>query len=213
MPGRKKKCPECGKYMLSRTRPSDRKKVLIREDQAFQIEEQWAIANGTHDQFIAARKEFEAERERLRKQFGREPSENDIKWAQLNNRLLEHMNAFQWGLYRNDRLAMGDILNKESRYLNALDVYLEVCYLDLNGPNNCGTRDPYILKQFPPFNPKDAMLAPGVVGYVYDMLERQRLPMSDLRVRFLEVAAKTQRSLALPVAPDEAWRKLSKEIK
>src|SRR5438105_1014407 len=57
MPGRKKKCPACAQYILVRTRPSDRRKILIREDQALQIEEQWAISNGTHAQFIAARKE------------------------------------------------------------------------------------------------------------------------------------------------------------
>lgn len=53
MPGRKKKCPACGQYMLVRTLPKSRKKVVIREEQAVLIEEQWAIANGTHDEFLA----------------------------------------------------------------------------------------------------------------------------------------------------------------
>lgn len=212
MPGRKKKCPACAQHILVRTRPSDRKKILIREDQALHIEEQWAIANGTHDQFLAARKAYQTERNRLRAKFGREPSENDIKWAQLNNELLEHAKGFQWGLYRNARLSMGDILKNEERYLNAIDTYLEVCYLDVNGPNNCGTRDPQILRVFPPFNPKDGMLAPGVVGYIEDILERQELSKNDARARFLEIATKTQHSLNLPVAPDKAWIKLAREL-
>lgn len=212
MPGRKKKCPECAQHMLVRTRPSDRKKILIREDQALHIEEQWAIANGTHDQFLAERKTYETERNRLREKFGREPSENDIKWAQLNNELLEHANQFQWGLYRNARLSMGDVLKKEGRYLNALDTYLEVCYLDVNGPNNCGTRDPQILREFPPFNPKDGMLAPGVLGYVEDMLECQELSKNDAHARFLDIATKVQRSLNLPLLPNKAWKKLAREL-
>jgi len=212
MPGRKKQCPECGQHMLVRTRPSDRKKILIREDQSLQIEEQWAIAKGIHDPSIAPSKESEIERDRLREQFGREPSENEIKWYRLNNRLLEHMNAFQWGLYRNDRLSMGNILAREGRYLDALDVYLEVCYLDLNGPTNCGTLDPQILEQFPPFNPKEATLAPGVIVDINDLLKQQELSKRDASARFLEVASKVHRLLNLPLAPDKAWRQLSKDL-
>jgi DNA-directed RNA polymerase subunit RPC12/RpoP len=212
MPGRKKKCPACSRHMLVRTRPSDRRRILIREDQALQIEEQWAIANGTHAQFLAARREHEAERNRLRARFGCEPSENDIKWAQVNDGLLRHATEFQWGFYRNDRLGMGDILKKDRRYLSALDTYLEVCYLDLNGPNNCSTRDPAILREFPPFNPNDGMLAPGVLRYVQDMLKREGLSKNDAGARFLRIAAKVQRSLSLPVAPERAWERLSKEL-
>ena len=42
IPTRKSKCPHCGEYMYSRTRPSDRKKVLVTEKQKEEIEEQWA---------------------------------------------------------------------------------------------------------------------------------------------------------------------------
>src|SRR5271165_6105971 len=99
---------------------------------------------------------------------------------------------------------MGDILKKEARYREALDTYLEVCYLDLNGPNNCGTLDPSILKEFPPFDPKDESVAPVVVCYVVDILERQNMSKNDARTRFCEIAAKVQHTLNLPVAPDQA---------
>jgi hypothetical protein len=144
--------------------------------------------------------------------FGREPSENDIQWAQLNRALPEYANQNQWGLYRNARLSMGDILKRQGRYLEALDTYLEVCYLDLNGPNNCGTRDASILKEYPSFDPKDESLAPGVVRYVIEMMERQNLSKDDARTRFCEIAAKAQRSLNLPVPPDKVWRILAEEI-
>ena len=212
MPGRNKKCPVCGRQMLVRTRPSDRKQILIREDQSMQIEEQWAIVNGTHDQFLAVRKAYEAERNRLRDRCGREPLETEIQWAQLSNDLLQHANQFQWRLYRNARLLMGDILRKDGRYSDALDTYLEVCYIDLNGPNNCGTRDPLLLHEFPPFTPKNAILAPGVLVHIENILESEGFTKDNTRARFLEIAARVQRSLNLPVAPDMAWSKLSKEF-
>ena len=43
-----------------------------------------------------------------------------------------------WGLYRNTRLNMGDILRKGANWQAALVTYLEVAYLDLNEPNNIG---------------------------------------------------------------------------
>jgi DNA-directed RNA polymerase subunit RPC12/RpoP len=39
-PVRKKKCPSCGNFIFVRTRPSDRQKVLVTEQQAAQIERQ-----------------------------------------------------------------------------------------------------------------------------------------------------------------------------
>lgn len=211
MPGRKKHCPACGRYMLVRTRPSDHRKILIREDQALQVEELWSIANGTHDQFLATRARYQADRDQLRMQLRREPTENEIRWKQLNDDLPQFAKHFQWGLYRNARLAMGDTLKKEGRYQDALDTYLEVCYIDLNGPNNTGA-DPAIIRFFPPFQPKSGSLAPGVVGYVEDMLGHQQLSKRDAEGKFLAVAAMVQQSLKLPVAPATAWRKLAKEI-
>ena len=45
MPLKKKKCPQCGNFIRSRTRPFDNKKVLIKEDQIEELERQWAFKN------------------------------------------------------------------------------------------------------------------------------------------------------------------------
>ncbi|SEG23881.1 hypothetical protein [Billgrantia desiderata] len=212
MPGRKKKCTSCGGFIYVRTRPSDKKKILIREDQISVIEEQWAIANGTHEQFLAEQEAYEKERDALRNKFGREPSENDIRWSMLNKSLLKYAQDFQWGFYRNARLSMGDILKKESKELEALDTYLEVCYLDVNGPSNCGTRDPEILREYPPFDPKRAMVAPGVIGYIDKIIANHRLTQEQVGKRFIKLAERTGESLKLPVDSESAWKTLKKEI-
>ncbi|MDP3478202.1 MAG: hypothetical protein Q8R88_00420 [Desulfoprunum sp.] len=212
MPGRKKKCPSCGEFIYVRTRPSDKKKILIREDQISAVEEQWAIANGTHEQFLAIREAYEKEKDVLRNKFGSDPSENDIRWSILNKELLKHAQKFQWGFYRNARLAMGDILKKESKDLEALDTYMEVCYLDVNGPNNCCTRDPEILRDYPPFDPKMAFVAPGVIGYIDNIIGNYRLTQEQVEQRFIKVAERIHKSLKLPVVPERAWKILKKEI-
>lgn len=212
MPGRKKKCPSCGEFIYVRTRPSDNKKILIKEDQILVIEEQWAIANGVHEQFLAERKAYNEEREALASKLGKEPSEHDIRWSLLNKELLKHAQNYQWGLYRNARLSMGDILKAEAKDLEALDAYFEVCYLDMNGPNNCGTLDPEILKKYPPFNPKEAFLAPGVIGYIDKIIGNHSIAQVQAEEKFIKVAERTQKSLKLPVTPERAWKTLKSEI-
>lgn len=140
-------------------------------------------------------------------------SDNSIKWAQLEQNLLKHKKSLQFGLYRNDRLFMGDILKRESQFLNALDTYLEVCYLDLNGPRNCASRNPQLLKEYPPFDPtKHIRLAPGVIRYVDGLLDRLHLSHDDAHGRFVRIAVKIQRSLKLSVDPDDAWHKIATKL-
>jgi len=46
MPGRKTKCPFCANFIYARTRPADKKRVIVTEQDAAKIDEQWKIENG-----------------------------------------------------------------------------------------------------------------------------------------------------------------------
>lgn len=52
MPQRKKKCPNCNNFVRSRTRPFDNKKVLVKEEQVDELEQQWNINNVRSDGII-----------------------------------------------------------------------------------------------------------------------------------------------------------------
>ncbi|RPA35540.1 hypothetical protein [Shewanella frigidimarina] len=211
MPGRKKKCPECSQFICVRTCPHELVKILIREDQIETIEENWAIVNGTHEQFLAEKQNKESIRSKLISQGNASPTELDVQWIQLESSLPVLASDFKWGVYRNARLGMGDILKKRGYISEALNTYLEVCFIDLNGPNNCGTKDPELLKMCPPFDPKSAFLAPGVLGYVYKLANKLELQSNDIESRFIERANNVGRDLGLPISPSEAWQKLSSE--
>lgn len=213
MPGSKKKCPSCNNFIFVRTRPKDNKKILIREDQILKVEELWAIKNGTHEEFLAEIRKNQNIKLILHAELGRDPNENEIKWRRLKDDLVTHAENYEWGLYRNARLNMGDILKKEAKYLEALDTYFEVCYIDLNGPNNCGTKDPEILKQYPPFDPSSSFLAPGVIAYIDKMLEQTGFGIDKAKERFLEVSQRVRSNLNLPLNEKSAWKKLEKEFK
>jgi hypothetical protein len=213
-PGRKKKCPHCSNFIYVRTRPQDKAKVLLREDQLLAMEEQWSIANGTHEHFVAQQSRLKSVTDQLRTRFGREPSANDVQWSMLNDDVLTHMQNKDWGLYRNSRFAMAEILTKEKKHLDCLNFLLEVCFLDLNGPNNCGgITDPFILREYPPFDPKIGSLAPGVISRVLDAMDSSGISLQQAESRFNDVAHRLSEVLRLPLSADKAWRKLKRELK
>jgi len=49
MPGRKTKCPFCSNYMYVRTRPVDKKRVVVTEQDAAKIDEQWMVEKGIYE--------------------------------------------------------------------------------------------------------------------------------------------------------------------
>jgi hypothetical protein len=213
MPGRKKKCPACGNDIYVRTRPCDRSRILVRADQLSIVEEQWAIANGTHQQFLAARQRRVDTIATLRERFGHEPSNQDVEWALLTDQSLDHARNQNWGLYRNSRFAMAEILTAEDKLAPALDLLLDVCFLDLNGPSNHGgMTDPELLTLFPRFDPTSGDLAPGILSRVERAVQRLGFSNDTLKKRFMAIAEKLKTSLRLPLHPEKAWRLVAKEI-
>lgn len=210
MPSRKKSCPHCGKFMYVRTRPVDKQRVLVTEDGVKDIEKQWAAIHARQRamQFVE-QEEFEKEKEILASRFGREPPDNDVLWALHNKHLLEHTRMNNWGLYRNTRLGMAELLMSEGKRRQALDTYLEVAYLDANEPNNRGgMSSPDLLREFPPFTPESAVMAPGIVSEIETLGQELGLSEVDLRDAFLAVAERVHRNLNLPLKPDAGWHRL-----
>lgn len=217
MPGRKKKCPSCSNFIFVRTRPLDGKRVLIREDQKEEMEEQWAIKHDVYEEFSTGRwgtkEELESMRDELRKRTGREPLERDVQWQLFHKKTLEHASNYDMGLYTNVILYRAEFLQYEGRSKQALVTYLEVCYLDLNGPFNCGgVKSPSLLKEYPPFNPKYGTLAPGVLVRINNLSKHLKLPTNEVKALFLERNGIAASAMKLPISPSEAWAKIEKEL-
>lgn len=214
MPSRKKDCPHCRQPMFVRTRPGDGQRVIVTVGQADQIEEQWSIVNGMHASYLAKKKRFLETKACLAKRFGREPSDNDIAWSLFNDDMLTYASKRQWGFFRNAKLGMAEILRKESQFKQALVAYLEICYIDLNGPSNIGNvPDPEILKEYPPWDYKNlGMLAPGIIERIAKIIKKICIPQDDVKVMFFKQATEIKERLCLPVPVTKAWENLSKEL-
>jgi len=215
IPGAKTKCPHCGEFIFVRTRPKDNVRVVVTKAEADKIDEEWTIVAGTHDIFVAEKEEFAKEKEILRKRFGgKEPSDNDVRWGLLNKQIIENAKNGDWGLYRNTRFQMAEILRGEMKLKDALRTYLEVCYLDLNGVRNVGgMNDPELLKEFPPFDPKEsAFLAPGVIDLIKRIVLKLKLTKDEIKQIFVEHNSRSEKSLRLPVSAEQAWLSVDKEL-
>lgn len=214
MPQRKTACPSCKNPVFSRTRPFDNSKVLLRDTELEAIGEQWAIVNGTHQAYLHQRERRCSTENALEKQFGRTPVEFEVQWQLLNDDAAVFARERQWGLYRNARFGLGELLRRQGQDMDALRFFLEVCYLDLNGPENRGGLDqfPELAAKYPGFDPALSMLAPGVVGRCQNLLTKLNLDRDALVRAFLDVAGKASDDLALPIGPESAWERLATDL-
>ena len=146
-------------------------------------------------------------------EHGRQPSDDDVKWSRLNKELMLHAGKGDWGLYRNARFSMAEILRRDNRPEAALYTYLEVCYLDLNGPRNMGgVTDRSIIKEFPPFDQSMAFLAGGVTGRISSIMKQLGITLPDVKPKFLEQNTQLRKALKLPLDVEKAWQSIEKDF-
>ena len=118
----------------------------------------------------------------------REPSINNVKWRVFNQKIIEYASKKQWGLYRNNKLDMAFLLQKENKLKESLSTFFEVVFLDINGCNNVGIMggSAFSKKEMEEygileFDPKMAFMAPGVIGPIRDLISERPF----LGIRFL----------------------------
>jgi len=202
IPKAKKKCPYCGKYIFSRTRPSDRKKILIREDQKEDLEKEWENYHAQkEEESLAEDPKYVEAKKVLKKQFGKEPSVNDVKWKKIAKEEVENIKNKNFGLYRNNQFEKASILSQEGKHKQALELYLFVSYLDLNGVSN----------GHEPFNKRLSFLAPACIFEISELSKDEKMSMQDLKKMFIQVS-KRYTAIQAPFTPEKVWDKLETKI-
>jgi hypothetical protein len=223
MPSEKRKCPNCKKSIIVRTDPVDKKKILLREDQVEGFEEKLqhirchnAIQRILHNSNIDAT-QFDQTQENLKMKLGRDPTEKEVALEIVDNLGYYHFKNLDMGLFRNSILNKGDIFKAAGDLSNALAIYLELCYIDLNGPKNCGgsKNQPELLKEYPPFNIKDSsstFIAPGIINYIRIINNDLNLSKEEIKQIFFEHNLKVQKFRKLTLSVEDAWIKLEPEF-
>jgi hypothetical protein len=148
---------------------------------------------------------------------GKEPAEKDVVLEIIDNVGYHHFKNLDMGLFRNTILCKGDIFKSSGDLRNALISYLELCYIDLNGPNNCGgSKDhPELLKKYPPFNPQnpvDTFLAPGILDYINQINKELNLTKEQIKEIFFDHNLIIEKSRKLPLPVQDAWERLEPRL-
>ena len=158
--------------------------------------------------------EFRVTKEELSEKFNQEASDRDIKWAIYNKHAIKHISEKNWGLYRNDKLDMAELLIQENKHEKALKLLFEIVLLDLNGVNNAGGFDHIARERLNilEFDPQHSFLAKGIIRYIETQASKLKLDKNALKKLFLETITKKHMFSGMTVNPSEAWSNLEKNI-
>ncbi|MBI3193840.1 MAG: hypothetical protein HYZ34_05130 [Ignavibacteriae bacterium] len=190
--------------------------MVLTEKDAIEIDRQWDVEskyNQIEREYFEVKEYYDSLQAAYVHNWGREPSHHDILWGVYNKQLMEHAQKLNWGLYRNTRFRMAQLLLQEGKHQAALETLIEVCYIDANGPRNLGViTDSALLIQFPPFDPKNTSQAPAVLSHIADLFDRLRLDEHRLRREFFSISSEVQKNLELPRSPEEAWQEVIHQL-
>lgn len=202
-PLRKKKCPACGNYIYVRSTPAGDRKILVTEDEAARIDDKWQHHH--HSKLLSSDPDYKREYEQIKAQLtverGREPSPGEVRWALAGRNLVQCVRDGDWGIYRDTKVEMARQLEEEQKLRQALGTYLEVCYLDANGPCNRGPK---------PFDPSQAVTAPGITRKARELSRMLGLQPDEVSRLFTEAAGIYRNDL--PVDSAEAWGRLHPDL-
>jgi hypothetical protein len=214
-PTKRTLCLNCQNFIYVKIRPIDHQEVLVTKEQEELLKKEWHSFPRARISPSLNRQEMEKCREQLAKKFRKSPSEQDVAWACLNNEAMNHARERNWGLFRNTRLSMAALLEKYQQPAEALKYYIEICYLDLNGPQNTGGLKDHNLRaslDIRDFNTEGGLLASAVVGKVLEIILTLKLNEGQVLQQFMQVANRNHTNLKLPVSPEKAWKIFSDEL-
>jgi tetratricopeptide (TPR) repeat protein len=100
-PKRKSKCPNCGKSIFVKNRPGSSEVVLVTEDDAKKIDEEWEWSRKTStwlrilERYGLSDEEFQLRRKRNQQAYGSKASDRDIFWGFLNELVPKTVNEWE----------------------------------------------------------------------------------------------------------------------
>ncbi|MGZ4904687.1 MAG: hypothetical protein ACXV6K_08345 [Halobacteriota archaeon] len=118
--------------------------------------------------------------------------------------------------FRDARLSMAVLLEEEVEQdeellRKTLATHLEVCYIDLNGPQNSTTRDRE-RSNAPPFDPSQGALAPSIVRITNVYIKRLGLTRAETKALFYKHNSKHLSRLNLPQSLEAGWNTLESDL-
>ena len=222
-PKRKTVCGNCKKPIYVKSRPTDRKKVIVTQEQAEDIEHEWAVTRELGTLPDVDRKRFEKIRTAQKEKYGKEiPQQlhgalHNIRYQSYQRQGVEYIKEGHFGLFRNTRHELALLLDEEGKtdeqkLKEALAIYLELCYIDLNGPRNSTKLGRELDKNYQNFEPQEGDLAIGIVAPANHIIARLAVTKNEVKTLFQEHNSRHLSGLNLPLSIDDAWKELEPDL-
>lgn len=209
VPGSKTKCPLCGKFMFIRTDPHTRTRVVVTEDGAEHIDDETAKMNGTWEDRLKEKQKIAKAKAELTERFGGvEPSKEDLEWNLAIKDSMEYAKKHWWSSYALNQNKKAGMLHKRGKPKLALNLYLQVAYLEHNGVQeseaDAASRKMMAEIGFKEFDPDKANLPPYSINDVKALIKELDLNVDTIESLFLTEMGKVKIG-KLPISPNKSW--------
>ena len=190
--------------------------------QAEDIEHERAIKRELEELPEAERERFERIRTAQREKHGKETPEqlhsvlHTIRRNLYERQGLEGIKEGNFARFRDARLGIALLLEEEAetdeeKLRKTLATHLEVCYIDLNGPQYSTTRERECSHEAP-FEPRQSLLTSGIVDITNVYIERLGLTRADTEALFHKHNGRHLSGLTMPLSIDEGWNQLAPHL-
>ena len=136
-----------------------------------------------------------------------------VSYQRLESESLKEGN---FALLRSARLSMALLMEEEVEQdeellRKTLAMHLDLCYIDLNGPQNSTTRERELTEE-PPFDPIQGVLTPSIVNITNVYIERLALTRDETKSLFHKHISRHLSGLNPPLSLDDGWNKLEPSL-
>lgn len=128
----------------------------------------------------------------------------------------ESLKEGNFALLRNARLSMALLMEEEVEkddelLRKTLATHLDLCYIDLNGPQNSTTHERKVTKEAP-FDSNQGVLIPCIVDNTNRYIERLELTRDETKSLFHKHISRHLSGLNPPLSLEDAWNKLEPHL-
>jgi hypothetical protein len=216
IPSAKTKCPHCHELLYVRADPRSKSRRVVVESELEEIEDAWALDNGTWNEREEAKQDRKTKRRTLAVSLGREPSETELDLLTLRAERVEFLANRQMGDLRNTYLTEGQILQKSGDFKSAAIAFITVALLDGNGAMNAmeiydEDKDGHTERSVrgTGFDKVEVMYLPYLAKEISKCLGKGNLSQNDL---FREVSnLRLEKDFGFIFPIDAVWAKFQKQ--
>lgn len=141
-------------------------------------------------------------------------SPSESLWSVVTQDMIQHAAQRQWGLFRNDLYGLADVARRNGNHEVALELFLDVCYIDTNGPNNVGLwTDGSPVPGEENWQVDMGFLAPVPLGYLRSLSLKLGQPLERSLDEYAPRAAELQNELKLPLAWESSRAIIEKALR